>query len=222
MANALPKIRVTDPHSRDSMLVGVSPASSPQPSPQNEAPAGEEERSVTPVSSMLPPKKPDVHTRADRDTPRSTLQVEWEDLPNQAAPGSRRTRVADTRRQRGRWHAHRPPFAGASTAIEICSRNVLTHCHPANIQAHPDLHLHRRSPEIPLHERRSLIPNPSVHRGRLGWSEGHKRRQSERYHLARPVEEVSRALLHCPVCAHAVSASFAYTHPLILRYSYQT
>ncbi|EKG09843.1 hypothetical protein MPH_13050 [Macrophomina phaseolina MS6] len=47
MADALPKIRVTDPHSRDSVPLSTSPAS-PQPSPQD---ASEEERSVTPVSA---------------------------------------------------------------------------------------------------------------------------------------------------------------------------
>lgn len=47
MQDALPKIRVTDPHSRDSVPLSASPAS-PQPSPHD---ASEEERSVTPVSS---------------------------------------------------------------------------------------------------------------------------------------------------------------------------
>ncbi|KAF4307548.1 hypothetical protein GTA08_BOTSDO03836 [Botryosphaeria dothidea] len=47
MADALPKIRVTDPHSRDSVPLSASPAS-PQPSPHE---VSEDERSVTPVSS---------------------------------------------------------------------------------------------------------------------------------------------------------------------------
>ncbi|GME65650.1 hypothetical protein GTA08_BOTSDO03836 [Neofusicoccum parvum] len=47
MQDALPKIRVTDPHSRDSVPLSASPAS-PQPSPHD---ASEEERSVTPVST---------------------------------------------------------------------------------------------------------------------------------------------------------------------------
>ncbi|KAL0263740.1 hypothetical protein SLS55_002721 [Diplodia seriata] len=64
MHDALPKIRVTDPQSRDSVPLSASPASNePSPSPHD---VSDEERSVTPVSGTRQPRPRDGGERALR------------------------------------------------------------------------------------------------------------------------------------------------------------
>ncbi|KAF4544012.1 WD repeat containing protein [Lasiodiplodia theobromae] len=94
MHDALPKIRVTDPHSRDSVPLSASPADSQQsPQPHD---VSEEERSVTPASGTFetpsPPKRAPAQ-RADREgIERSAIQVERQGVADAATARSRSIR----------------------------------------------------------------------------------------------------------------------------------